>query len=111
VQLELRPVCPVRGREQRPGNWPPDARLQRVEVGIAALLARRGEHHALARPSHRREQRLDLIALGEAARDRLPVDAAVREGEAVENPAAPASSASRTSWHMRSISAAVAARS
>ena len=39
-------------------------------------------HHAAADLAHRLEQRLELVAVGEAARHRLAVDAAVRRSEA-----------------------------
>ena len=62
------------------------ARLQLVHVGDAALLARRDRDDAAADLAHHVEQRLELGALGEAARHRLAVDAAVRDREAGREP-------------------------
>ena len=73
---------PLDSGEQRAGERPADPRLPGEDVRIFALPARRGEHHTLAGLPHRHEQRLHLVHLGETARYRLAVDAAVGEREA-----------------------------
>ncbi len=82
VQPERLEMLAGRRREQRVGERAADAGLPLVHVGVGALLTGGDEHHALARVARREEQRLDFVGLGEAARHRLAVDAAVREREA-----------------------------
>ena len=72
----------ARRGEQRPEQGSPGECLELVEVGIGGLLARRGEQRALAGLARGAEQRVDLVARGETARDRLAVDATVGEREA-----------------------------
>ncbi len=73
-------------REQRICERASDARLPLVHVGVAALVTGGDEHDALARLANGHEQGVDLVALGEAAGDRLAVDAAVRVREARREP-------------------------
>ena len=86
MQGELGLVAPVRQSEQRVGKGPADARLPLVDVGVGALLPRRGEHHAFARPPGGEEESLDLVSCRKTAGDGLAVHAAVRVGEAGREP-------------------------
>ena len=112
LHVELGLVAAVGEGEHRVGEWPADARLQLVHVGVGALLARRGQHDALVGAARRQEQRLHLVPLGEPAGYRQPVHPPVGVGEAGREPGGPGARWPRPrSGTSRSISSGVAARS
>ena len=82
VQRKRLQVLPAGRREHRVGERPPDAWLPLVDVGVGALLARRDEHHALARSPAARNSAWTSSRSAIAARDGLAVDASVRVREA-----------------------------
>ena len=87
VQVDEPLVRAARHREQRAvRERDAGTRLELVHVVDPALLAGRDRHDAAVHLVHHVEERLELGALCESARDGLPVDAAVRDGEARREP-------------------------